>query len=140
MWVYPYTYIPNKEIKNEIIKKYIDSELTRIQIQIEYGVSKKVITKILKGIPINQSTKIKPYLCKSCGTTTPENFNVNRKSICKKCVPKTISKYVKKGPRKPLCKICGTTNSDDFYQGSKGWCRKCNNAKKSTQKIPKKIF
>ncbi|CAK0745474.1 hypothetical protein CCP3SC1AL1_1390003 [Gammaproteobacteria bacterium] len=140
MWVYPYIYIPNEEIKNEIIKKYVDSELTRIQIQIKYGVSKKVITKILKGIPINQSTKIKPHLCKSCGTTNPENFQIKRKSICKKCVPKGISKYVKKGPRKPLCKICGTTNYDDFYQGSKGWCRKCNNAKKLTKKIPKKNF
>ena len=139
MWVYPYAYIPNEEIKNEIIKKYVDSELNRIEIQSKYGVSKIVLTKILIGTPINQSTKIKPHLC-SCGETNPENFRLKRKSVCKKCEPKQVSRYVKKGPRKPLCKTCGTTNPEDFYKDNKGSCRKCSKAKKLAKKIPKKKF
>jgi len=60
------------------------------------------------------SFKKKPFLCKRCGETNPDNFysSLRRKSICKKCDGVRVKKRLRKYKQEAIdylggkCKVC----------------------------------
>lgn len=104
----------------------------------------------VKGVP-RGIPEIKPYLCKDCGETNPENFYAyygnTSKSRCKLCKNKrdSLRRFQREGRPIPegyvyreredrglykmphKCKVCGITGESNFYPPMKSFCKKCRN-------------
>jgi very-short-patch-repair endonuclease len=83
------------------------------------------ILKLIEDKKLIKS-KVKVWLCETCGETHVERFRKNNRKKCKSCLsvkPNGIAKF--REIKVHLCETCGETNPEMFYAKRKCMCHTC---------------